>query len=130
MLFALALHRVVRPLAERLKREPLGWSVWYHDDGTFLAKLETLEELAGELEGRLPTVGLALNKTKTVIACSQALDPFPRLQQFTKVDLSASSEGIRVLGVPLGGADFVQGELKALLQKVQLHQLLTLQKSN
>ena len=27
LLFALALHRVVRPLAERLKREPLGWSL-------------------------------------------------------------------------------------------------------
>ena len=30
LLFDLTLHRIVRPLAERLKGENVGWSVWYH----------------------------------------------------------------------------------------------------
>ena len=74
--------------------------------------------LAAELEIRLPSIGLALNKTKTVVACSDPLAKFPRLQQDKRVDLTSSSEGVRVLEVPLGGADFVRAELGLLLGKV------------
>ena len=74
--------------------------------------------LAAELEIRLPSIGLALNKTKTVVACSDPLAKFPRLQQDKRVDLTSSSEGVRVLEVSLGGADFVRAELGLLLGKV------------
>ena len=101
LLFALALHRVA-PKAERLRSENVGLSVWYHHDETFLGKLETLEMLAAELQGRLPSKGLALIKAKMVISCSISLGWFPRLNSFKIVDLNSAEEGIRLLGVPAG----------------------------
>ena len=61
---------------------------------------------------------MALNKVKTVIACSNSLGHFPRLNSFKLVDLKSAAEGIRVLGVPLGGSEFVKSDLNLLLEKV------------
>jgi hypothetical protein len=59
-----------------------------------------------------------LNTKKSVVAAYVSLEGYTNLQELQAVDLRQPSAGVRVLGVPLGNAEYVCSELARVLVRV------------
>ena len=96
-MFSLALHDVISKLGSSIVRDN-GWMVFYLDDGT--------------VHGSIALLDLRLNSQKSLIITASAVDTVTHLSQLSLVDPSNDNSGFKVLGVPLGGKNYVQTELQ------------------
>ena len=78
-----------------------------------------MDKILNILTERLPSLGLRVNQSKTVIAHSDEVSSFPALRTVREVLFTVPGSGIKVLGVPIGDTAFIEAELALILAKVQ-----------
>ena len=118
LFFSLALQEVLSKLRPLFENRPECWKIWYIDDGTIYGTLELLELVLTRLEEELPGIGLALNLTKCVLITASTEICFPHLAEVAHVDISDEKQGFKVLGIPMGGKEYVKKAFEETAYKV------------
>ena len=112
--FALTLH----PLIERLKSEvpELALNVWYLDDGTLVGSPEGLSAALHIIESVGPTLGLHLNRSKSLLYIPEDADashsPLP-------AEIPTARRGFSLLGCPIGPPDYCEEVFRDRLEKMK-----------
>ena len=96
LLFAAGIHEVISKVAAEY---PGAWSIWYLDDGTIVVDLTTLNTVAGRLNAATST------------------EPFPLLK-LMRYHPKTESEGVRLLGIPIGGKRYTQDFVDSIANNV------------
>ena len=114
LLFAAKIHNVISKVAAEY---PSAWCIWYLDDGTVVGDLNTLNALAARLNQELNGAGLTMNIGKCHVTSATSTELFPMLRMMRYHPIS-DSEGIRVLGIPVGGKQYIQDFLSSVVGNV------------
>ena len=108
--FSVTLQQLIReccpPSAE-------AWSRWFLDDGTLCGQTRAIEAMFEKLVQESPEFGLKVNLDK----CKQ-WGPTP--SQTAKIPCVPWSDGVKVLGVPVGFPSFVEDHSQKVLSKLQV----------
>jgi hypothetical protein len=95
----------IQRVIARLKTLNLSLNLWYLDDGTLIGSLGDLELALGQLDAEFRSMGLTLNLEKCSLFGDTSSPPStPFLAQIPHIP---GSEGVVVLGVPVGSDDFI-----------------------
>ena len=71
------------------------------------------------LRNRLPSIGLALNLRKCILMTTSPQITQPNLAQVTHVNPASATSRFKVLGIPMGGAEFIETELARTVDDVR-----------
>ena len=122
LLFSLVLHPLLTSIKEKVPG--LAAHAWYLDDGTFVGKVEELEQVLDILVREGPARGLVLSTTftspdnpKTTVWCKEA-DECPAALS-ARGSVWIEEEGIVLLGAPIGSKEFVEREVRRKVEKVR-----------
>ena len=113
--FALSLH----PIVECIRSEvpDLALNAWYLDDGTLEGSPEDLMTALGIIERDGPSVGLHLNRSKSLLFIPEDVDasqsPLPS-------DIPISRCGFTLLSSPIGPPSYCEEVFKSRVAKVRL----------
>ena len=111
--FSLALHPIVRKIKEQVPG--LVVNAWYLDDGTLCGSPADLVRSLSIIESDGPSNGLFLNRAKSLIytpsTCSVS---HPLLR-----DIPTTSEGLTLLGSPIGAPTFCESSLADHVVKIR-----------
>ena len=101
------------------QEQPEAWAGFYLDDSNVNALLEALEVFLAEPRLRLPSIGLSLNLRKTILLTTCPQVTHQNLAQVNVVNPASPASGFKVLGIPMGGAEFVETELARTVYDVR-----------
>jgi hypothetical protein len=107
-LFALALNVIVKKIAAEPGCKDLLLNVWFLDDGTLCGPIDAVKKAFEVIISEAPSIGLELNRSKCCVFWPNA-DCNILSSQFPGV--SVRSDGIIVLGSPVGDPQFCQDDL-------------------
>ena len=112
--FALTLH----PIVERIKAEvpDLLLNTWYLDDGTLVGSSANLKAALDIIERDGPSVGLHLNRSKSVLFIPKESDPS---HSTLPSDIPVTREGFCLLGCPIGPPSFCEEVLQKRILKIR-----------
>lgn len=113
LLFSLALHKLVRIIAQRVPG--LVINLWYLDDGTLIGTIADVLLAYSLIRDHGPAIGSVLNRAKCELwwpSRPDNLDVFP--SDITRVD----NAGIDLLGSPIGSAAFMTTYIMGKLAKL------------
>ena len=113
--FALTLH----PIIQRIKAEisTLALNAWYLDDGTLVGSSEDLSAALHIVESEGPSVGLHLNRSKSLLfipsTCDSSLSTLPP-------EIPIVRNGFCLLGCPIGPCSFCEEVLLDRVKKIRV----------
>ncbi len=121
-LFCLGIKKLLEKLIkETVYRNQAGVICSYMDDITIAAPFEVCQEVVDLIEKLALEINLVLNRSKCILNCPQPIEgsdvPLPSIR-----DVITNTEGLSVLGVPLGTDVFVNDELKKRLELLTEYQ--------
>ena len=88
------------------------------DDGSIVGKIEDLNAIAAKLDELFRSIGLSMNYPKChIMTESRCLMMYPYLNRMQH-HLTDSEDGLKVLGTPIGGGEYVNTVLSECLAKV------------
>ncbi len=111
--FALVLHKLV--LGIKTQFPNLSLNAWYLDDGTLIGKTKTLIEVYNYILVHGKPLGLDINPKKCILYWPTAdpdWDLFPK-------ELLRTTEGVKLLGCPIGSADFVKSSISKTVKSIE-----------
>jgi hypothetical protein len=108
---------VLQPLVERIQREfpDLDLNVWYLDDGTIIGHKEDVFRVFELLREEGPNIGLFLNVKKNELWWPSRSEPDP----FPKDVERVANAGVKLLGAPIGTAEFTTNFIRKKLESIQ-----------
>ena len=112
LFFAVGLHPVISAICHQLKS---AW--WYLDDGTLVGTPAQIASCLEWLEPNLRSIGLEINRAKTIIWTPTALsEPLP--SSLSSYSIAPPDQGVTVLGTPVGAEPFVLSWLSKRLTEL------------
>ena len=88
------------------------------DDGSIVGKIEDLNAIAAKLDELFRSIGLSMNYPKChIMTESRCLMMYPYLNRMQH-HLTDSEDGLKVLGTPIGGGEYVNTVLSECLANV------------
>ena len=114
--FALVLQPVVKSIETEVPT--LAANVWLHDDGSAVGSEEELKKVVDIVKRDGPLRGLHLQPDKSTVWSPSPLAPgikYPLGRGIKQIE----EEGIKLLGAPIGSADFISQFISKRIEKVR-----------
>ena len=111
LLYCLGIHSFIQKLSTQSKRIT---NLWYMDDGTIAGPTEDVLSAISTIQEQGPSRGMYLNTTKSSLY-------WPSGSEFNSYlfpeEILRCSDGINLLGVPLGSTDYINSKFNDKIQK-------------